>query len=356
MGTVLPAAAHETCGVSLIDDRFGSYRPTAVSAAVWQVIGETVIEWVAQTDAPTVVPADTRAGNHRSLRTAKRALSVTAQFVAYCWQSCGYGLDPDALLRVGVIDEFVCNGLAGVSDSTRATYRADLIKVARAVRPGDESLIGTTRLSGQEAVNPPYTNEQEQLLDAWAGAQPSQYAVVNAKVLLGCGLGAGLTTAELLALQASHVEVDDSADDPADGKGVLIHVPGSNPRAVPVRITYEKVLAEVAASAWKPDQYLFRPNRTSVHSNGVNNFLSRSVAVPFPVSMQRLRTTWIINHLAAGVPIPAVRQAAGIRQRSGLRRYLDFLVEPHPDDARRALRHCTGNGQGNGQPRDGADR
>lgn len=303
--------------VTPIDNTLKNYRAAAVSENAWSVIGPTVLDWVAQ------VP-------HSSGRASGRSLSATAQFVRWCWQSQGFGLKADDLLQVGVIDEFVWNGLKDVSDSTRATYRADLIRVARSVRPGDEALRGTRRFEAQERVNPPYTRQQELLLNSWAAAQATRYGVVNAKVLLACGLGAGLTTNEVMRLQAGHVEVDDD--------GVLLHVTGSNPRVVPVRQDWEDVLATVAQAAWKPEMYLFRPNRQTITANSVYNFLCRSQAVPFPISMQRMRTTWIINHLAAGVSIPAVRQAAGIRQRSGLRRYLDFLVEPHPDDARRSLR------------------
>jgi hypothetical protein len=179
-------------------------------------------------------------------------------------------------------------------------------------------------------VNPPYTAEQERLLRPWANAQTTRYAVVNANVMLACGLGAGLTTNELLLLQAGHVEVDDA--------GVLLHVSGSNPRVVPVRMDWESTLADLAHAAWKPDMYLFRPNRQTITRNGTTNFIKNTRAQPFPVSMQRMRTTWIINHLAAGIAIPTVQRAAGIRQRTGMRRYLDFLTDPHPDDARRALR------------------
>lgn len=87
------------------------------------------------------------------------------------------------------------------------------------------------------------------------------------------------------------------------------------------------------------DLYLFRPNRKTITRNGTTNFINTTRAQPFPVSMQRMRTTWIINHLAAGIAIPTVRRAAGIGEgASGMRRYLDFLADPHPDDARRSLR------------------
>ncbi|MGA4670394.1 hypothetical protein ACPCG0_11475 [Propionibacteriaceae bacterium Y1923] len=329
-GRVRPRAAHlstedlsrrevpaDEARGSAIDDAIRNYRPGSMPEAIWDVIGDTVTGWVSLVD-------------YDSPDSATRALTATAQFVRYCWEGCGLGMDAEDLLNIGVIDEFVWNGLSGVVDSTRATYRADIIRVARAVRPSDESLIGNKQFPRTERVNPPYTAEQERLLRSWAGAQTTRYTVVNANVMLACGLGAGLTTNELLLLQAGHVEVDDA--------GVLLHVSGSNPRVVPVRMDWESTLADLAQAAWKPGMYLFRPNRQTITRNGTTNFIKNTRAQPFPVSMQRMRTTWIINHLAAGVPIPTVRKAAGIREGTGMRRYLDFLTEPHPDDARRSLR------------------
>lgn len=301
---------------SAIEDATRNYRPGSMPDAIWNAIGEVVLDWVSKV-------------NYDSADSATRALTATAQFVR-CWETCGLGMAPEDLLHIGVIDEFVWNGLSGVVDSTRATYRSDLIRVARAVRPTDEALIGNKHFPRTERVNPPYTAEQERLLVSWAGAQATRYAVVNANVMCACGLGAGLTTNELLLVQAAHVEVDDA--------GVLLHVSGSNPRIVPVRMDWESTLADLAQAAWKPDMYLFRPNRTTITRNGTTNFIKNTRAQPFPVSMQRMRTTWIINHLAAGVTIPTVRKAAGIRQPTGMRRYLNFLTEPHPDDARRSLR------------------
>jgi hypothetical protein len=302
---------------SAIDDATRNYTPGSMPETTWNAISAVVLDWVSKVD-------------YDSAESATRALSATAQFVRYCWETCGLGMAPEDLLQFGVIDEFVWNGLSDVVDSTRATYRADIIRVARAVRPTDETLAGNKQFPRTERVNPPYTAEQERLLRPWANAQTTRYAVVNANVMLACGLGAGLTTNELLLLQAGHVEVDDA--------GVLLHVTGSHPRVVPVRMDWESTLADLAQAAWKPDMYLFRPNRQTITRNGTTNFIKNTRAQPFPVSMQRMRTTWIINHLAAGIAIPTVRQAAGIRKGTGMRRYLDFLTEPHPDDARRALR------------------
>lgn len=213
---------------SAIEDATRNYRPGSMPEAIWDVIGDVVLDWVSRVE-------------YANADSATRTLTATAQFVRYCWETCGIGMTPEALLQIGVIDEFVWNGLSDVVDSTRATYRSDIIRVARAVRPTDETLVGSKRFPRTERVNPPYTAEQELLLRSWAGAQSTRYAVVNANVMCAGGLGAGLTTNELLRLQAAHVEVDNA--------GVLLHVSGANPRVVPVRMDWESTLADLAQAA-----------------------------------------------------------------------------------------------------------
>lgn len=314
-GRPLPAAV---LGGTTVESKIANYVPGSIPANVWEVIAEPVRDWVSKT-------------NHATPLDARRALTATAQFARYCWQEAGLGLDPEDLFHLDLINEFVINALPDVSITTRSTYRSDLLKIARAVRPTDLALRGNTLIPAHEGVNPPYTPAEERLLWSWAEAQATQPAVINAKVMLAAGLGAGLFVNELMNLTARDVHVDDD--------GVLLTIGGDRPRIVPVRIEWEDTLATLAQAALRRDMYLFRPGRRSITPNSVYNFVSRSKNRPFPISMQRLRTTWIINHLAAGVPVPVVRNAAGIHSRTGMRRYLDFLAEPDPDTVRQSLRH-----------------
>lgn len=82
---------------------------------------------------------------------------------------------------------------------------------------------------------------------------------------------------------------------------------------------------------------LFQPQRTSMDKNVVYNLIHRSKSKPFQISGQRLRATWIVTHLRAGVPVQALLDASGIESLDGLGRFFQFMPGVDPTESRDAL-------------------
>lgn len=87
---------------------------------------------------------------------------------------------------------------------------------------------------------------------------------------------------------------------------------------------------------------LFRPgcgDRTG--KNTVSNLVARAAkdrdpALPVPVP-QRMRATWLVRHLDAGVRVDALLKAAGLDSLSVLDRYLPSVRPLPADDVLAAL-------------------
>lgn len=261
--------------------------------------------------------------------SAGELLAASARLVHWCWQSAGLPLERDVVFRREVIAEYIAHGCPQMSRASAGNRRSQLLRMS-------ELLLGpahqVTRLAPMPPPDPttPYTAAEVIALRSWADGQKTTYRQVNCHVLLGLGLGAGLSATEINDVEARHVHVD------ADG--VLIEVVGSRARVVQVLAEWEPVLVQVASAAMRPDLFLFRPAREKTHRNLIGNFVDKTSPGRVRATAQRMRSTWIVTHLGAGTPVKALVEAAGVDSLEALTRFLRFVPELDTQVARRALR------------------
>jgi hypothetical protein len=177
-------------------------------------------------------------------------------------------------------------------------------------------------------VAPPYTAGEVRQLRAHAGAQPTQSRVLAAKALLALGAGAGLDGRWIARVGAQDVFWARGA--------VLVRVGEPSTRAVPVLAVWEdEVLALKAAAG---DQYLVGGYSTARNRAGS---LAASLAVPSgcpKFSASRLRSTWLVTHLAMGTRLPELARAAGLRGVTVLSDLLEFVPALDEEEAQSVLR------------------
>lgn len=223
-----------------------------------------------------------------------------------------------------VIEAFVVGGPSW-TPATRGTYRSVLYRLADEV--GDRGHRGTG-FSGSPAPKP-YTQVERAALAAMALGATSRWRRLSAVVMLAAGIGAGLRAGELVALTASDVTA-------VDGH-VTVAVTGTTPRIVVVTARYAPMLADAAAEAGSG--VLFRPGRaTRLHKNFVNDFVSKLRSDPADPwwQMNRMRSTFICHHLAAGTPLGEVLALTGITDVESLARYAVYV--PGVPTSKAALR------------------
>lgn len=258
-----------------------------------------------------------------------RDLSIAAtKLCVWAWETAGFDLDVTVVFRRDVIAHFVAVGAAEYKPAGRGNLRTQLLRMAEVLLP-DHTQRRLPPLPPSDPTRP-YKPNEVMSLRAWAETQTTPQRRANARVLLSLGLGAGLS-----AIEIGHVKIADIIV----GEGVTIHVTGERQRDVVVLRGWESDLVE-RTKQLAPDRWAFREGHTAFYPNLVSNFVNRSQVAVVRPQAQRMRTTWIVRHLNAGIPVSALVDAAGVDGLGALSRYLRFLEPVGGDRAREFLRNA----------------
>lgn len=264
--------------------------------------------------------------------TAVTRLAHWAHFVA------GFELTREVVFSPQVITNFVFSGCDDLKESSRASYRSRLNQVTDKLLPGARAGVWTHPLHRFDNASAPYSAEEVRGLRFWAKNQATDYRSLNLTLLLALGIGAGLMNSEIAAVQASDVTIDD--------EGVLVRVTadpdrvgGLPPRVVPMLADWEAEVATVAKAAMRPGQYLICPRRrVKANPSLIAALILDASTPPVQLTSQRLRSTWLVSHLDAGVDRRVLASYAGLQSGKNLTRFEKFMARPDLEGARQLLR------------------
>ncbi len=290
------------------------YMPTHVDRVTW--------EWVAETVRDAVLLAT------GSVSTAVRYRSHAAAFAVWAY---GEGLRATAvgeMFRLEVIERYIEIGMPGAMESTRATRRSILRRIARHAHPPLRVAPAPSPIAYRR-VRVPYEAHEVASYFRLADAQPTDGRRTSLMAVLTLGLGCGLDCSDLGWVRGVDVRTTDD--------GVQVKVGGRRARQVVCLSRHEARLADLAAVAGEDlligGSVLGRRNVTSVTLGR----LLQDKSVP-PLVVSRLRSTWLASHLAANTPLPLIMRAAGLKTVRPLEDLLDF-APVYPDaEAARLLR------------------
>jgi integrase len=144
-----------------------------------------------------------------------------------------------------------------------------------------------------------------------AMAQPKAWRRHSALVLLALGIGAGLRAGEIALAET---------DDVVGARRSLRVSVGA--RSVRVHPDYAALLAKLAKRT--DGTFLFhRPAVDRTYYNFVNDFCRQLVCDPAAprLSVNRCRSSFICDHLAAGTPLSVLLEMSGIKEVESLLRY-----------------------------------
>lgn len=291
-----------------------NYQPVKVAAS-WPVIGDFVRAAVRDCDQKTAY-------------SARELMIVGSALVDWC-HARGYDLDRDVVFRREVISEFIATGLPGLSVATAGNYRTKLLRMSEHLLSPQYRTVRLPAVLRSDAARP-YTAGEVVMLRSWVTGQNTTYRRANAASLTALCLGAGLSAAELTFVTAGHVTTD--------AEGVLVAVEGPRARLVPVLAEWEDALMDVTQAAATPNEFLFRADRSATHRHLVSNFVDKTTSCGVRPSSQRMRATWLVGHMVAGVRADVLLAAAGIESLESLTRYLQYMPQADRDTTRRALR------------------
>lgn len=170
----------------------------------------------------------------------------------------------------------------------------------------------------------PYSPAEIEQLFQWATFRQSETITHNKRAYLALSLGAGLTRGECDELRWTQVIFDDH--------GVMIR--GVAGRDVPVIDMCGQMLSQLRTEAHESSEYVVWPRHTRPASSVVGNTITGSAKVGLRPTQLRLRDTWVVAQLSAGVPAAVVMNATGLKQ---LRRFRGVGVDPQWHHYRLAL-------------------
>ena len=296
----LPEISQEITGVI---DR---YVPRDLDAETWQAVRPFVVDTVRRF-APDGV---------ESCRDRLTALAVYAAWA----RERGYELSRRSLLDVDHIEAFTES--ADLGRWAAANYRSRLRGITAKLNPSGAGAQGSKALEHQ-AVKPPYSAREVAAIVRIASTQPSRTLGRQLQVCVGLGLGAGLDSVDLKPLRGRHLV------DRGEG-GIRVDVPGSRARTVWVRHSFE-TLVRGGLEGITPGRLLLGKDaaRRNVAARIFENAAIHGNAPRFEQS--RMRTTWLATLLVAGVPLPVIMDAAGLRSArtlTDLLPHLELIEEP----------------------------
>jgi hypothetical protein len=283
VGTFFPAARAGGSAEAAL--RVARFRPKDIAPQVWAVVAPLARDAVAKAN-----PADDR--------DATELMSRTAALLVWC-NSQGLELRPEVVFHPDTLDRFIATAYGHLASGTGTNYRRILRRVGRATL--GPPLYPPRPLSLRKSdPNQPYSRDDERAVRGWVRGLSTSRLREGAISLVGMGLGAGLRSKEIEAADSSWIK--------EDGSGLVVIVPGSRRRRVPVAARWEWELRR--AVELSGGGLLFRPSPG--RRKRVSVFTESLPANHPKLSVQRLRVTWIVRHLDARVPLHVLADAAGV--------------------------------------------
>lgn len=256
-------------------------------------------------------------------------LSHLADFAAWAYAE-GIPLTERHLLDFDTIERYVATGMGDHRDSTRATRRAILRRIARRCNPaGAEVPIPIA----YRRIRPPYTESEVDGFLALASAQSTPSRRRSLAAILHLGLGCGLASHDLAWVGGADVHRR------PDGSVTVTVTGGTRPRTVTALRRHEDPLEALGDA---DGDRLLIGGQTRGRRNVTRGPLDDVVGgddLP-RLETARLRSTWLLTHLQANTPLPVLMQAAGLTTV----RPLEDLLPLCPNDSEYAHAALRGAG------------
>ena len=203
-------------------------------------------------------------------------------------------LDPET------VDRFIATDLA--DDPSWATYRSVLYRVGPQLTK-TAPWADRSRRTHKRRVAAPYSPAELAGVRADAIAQPTTGRRRAARALVALGAGVGLDGRWAVRVAGDDVHLRDGV--------VVVTVHGPVPRDVPVLAAWEDDVLDLAAEMGNE----FLVGGRSTARNRAGSLARRVTVAPgHPrLSSARLRSTWLVTHLAMGTRLPELGRAAGLR-------------------------------------------
>lgn len=309
-------------------DDGNSYRAVATGDYRPQVATEDE-RWARARDAAMVILAANVNSPQAASKHPDSGRNCLCQYLYWLAHDAPNDVHPSAALDSATIARFVAN--EGVIRRRSHRSRVALASAVRAFRFGYPVLFPPARIVNRgepEPELPPVEDWQFAL--AWEETQAFRHSATrqNARAVLLLGRGAGLAAPAMAHVAGHHI-----AHEPGAGTWVQVVAPGQQ-RRVPVLERYGALLEDLAEG--RPERCLIA-SVPSPCDHGQPGTLMTQLSGNlqrhghnFTVNVEGLRKAWLIEHVAANVPIRTLLQAAGLTSLRTMERLVPHMPAP-PD-------------------------
>ena len=303
-------------------DSVMAYQPDSISADQWNALRGFTLGLL-----PLLRPVSEDA--------FRKQMQPLLKFLMWTYTS-GYTLKVESAFTAERVETWrevafkeVSSKHSTVTETTVGDYVSRLRSMGRLINPdgGWPPVAGDIPGGVKRHLRAPYTDAEVVMLRQAVATMPAGLARDKAHVFLTVGLGFGPQPGEYRHLLTSHITV---ASD-----GIWVAIPGKRARLVPVANPHINDL--VRLKAMQPDGPLI-----PVTDNP--NSLSRTVKAlrlgekAPSLSPQRLRTTWMLDRLRAGVDPRPLFEWAGLATLNGLQDLLSYMPEAEVGPSVSAMR------------------
>ena len=276
-----------------------AYQPELVSAPVWDgALHDFVAGLVRELDV--------------GLEVSKRYARVLADLGAWSLGQ-GFDLDREVVLCPATVDAYLAGGLPGASNGSLLAIRGDLRLLGTSLTreaPWVQRPEPITRTS----LSAPYTEVEVAAIRRDVLRQSTPLRAQAGRAIVALGLGAGLDGRWNVHITGTDIVENDGL--------VTITVGDPAERLVVVRDEFADELLDLAAQAGSG-----RLVAGSTSKNAAAKAAGRGVIDQGHISLsaKRLRSSWLLAHLANRTPLTALLQAAGLRSFASLSDLVPFL-------------------------------
>jgi integrase len=255
---------------------------------------------------------------------ARNYLAATAKFARWLWQTAAANLDPAAAFRPALIRRFVHEVMPALAE----TYQQQTAQRLNTLVAHFTAATPDRQTRKNPASAHPYASQDLITFRSSAARRTNVERRMNAHVLLALGAGAGMRAEEIALARISDVTVD--------GDDLLVSVRGRHPRTVPLRTEWRRALM-AGINGREPNEWLFAGYRLPEYpARVIHQFGIDTPDEPTP-SASRLRATWLVGHLNAGLRLDILLRLAGLSTATSLAPYVQAMTPGNENDLRHLI-------------------
>ena len=306
--------------------RLVAIRPTSVSEATWVLIRDVVFEALMRVEP-------------KSAGSARKCVRALMPFAAWAFEQ-GHGGELEAFYTPELVETWrevmaskAARGDGPISKNSVVDYTARLRQMGPKVTPEANwpPRVGKIPGGAKRHLREPYSDFEVHQWVEMVRTAPSGDRRRIAETALALGFGAGLAPGEYPLIRAGMVRCIEN--------GVWLDVPGVSARCVPVAQPWDYLLRRMRTQH-DCDEVLFPTGRGKSAVSERFSRLQVRVDGAF-MSAQRMRTTWLVHRLRAGVDARVLMRWAGLRTVSSMVDLLQYLPEVAPEDSLPAMRSAV---------------